>query len=49
MGFCNSHYSAATLERRKAEGFVPTDRRKSFTQEELEDFWQFVKKERNLV
>lgn len=49
MGYCNGHYSAATLERRKAEGYQHTDLRKSFTQDELEDFWQFVKKELNLV
>ena len=48
-GFCINHYGAATLEARKEAGFVPTDRRKAFTEDELEDYWQFVKKELNLV
>lgn len=48
-GYCINHYGAATLEARKEAGFVPTDRRKTFTEDELEDYWQFVKKELNLV
>jgi hypothetical protein len=48
-GFCINHYSAATLEARKEAGYVPTDRRKIITEQELEDFWQFVKKEIGLV
>lgn len=49
MGFCVGHYSAATIERRKEQGYVPTDRRKTFTEDELEDYWLWVKKELKLV
>jgi hypothetical protein len=49
MGFCVSHYSAATIERRKENGYVPADRRKVFTPDELDDYWLWVKKELNLV
>jgi hypothetical protein len=48
-GFCINHYSSATLELRKENGFVPSDRRKVFTPDELEDYWLWVKKELNLV
>jgi hypothetical protein len=49
MGFCVGHYSAATIQRRKEAGYVPADRRKVFTPDELEDYWLWVKKELNLV
>lgn len=50
-GFCINHYSHATMELRKANGYVPPLdlRRVSFTPEEMEDYWQWVKKELNLV
>jgi len=39
------------MELRKANGYVPPLdlRRVSFTPEEMEDYWQWVKKELNLV
>jgi hypothetical protein len=49
MGFCIGHYSSATLERRKEAGYVAPDRRKTFTTDELEDYWLWVKKELNIV
>lgn len=49
MGFCVGHYSAATMERRKQNGYVAPDRRKTFTEDELEDYWLWVKRELKLV
>ena len=51
-GFCINHYGAATLEARKASGYVPVDLRRStsnWSEADYEDFWQFVKKEVGLV
>lgn len=49
-GYCINHYSAFRAREAKAEGKQHLDlRRVSFTQEEMEDYWQFVKKELNLV
>jgi len=49
-GYCINHYSAFREREKIAEGNRRIDlRREQFTKEELEDFWQFVKKELNLV
>lgn len=49
-GYCNSHYANATLAARKAAGYIPVDlRRKTFTEDEMNDYWNWVKKELRLV
>lgn len=51
-GFCINHYGAATLEARKASGYVPVDLRRSsanWSEADYEDYWQFVKREVGIV
>jgi len=52
-GMCASHYSAWYVEIREIQGNPLPDRTwrasTDWTEEDYEDFWQFVKRERNLV
>jgi hypothetical protein len=53
MGYCQGHYSKFKHDRNKAMGKprinYRAERTIEWTEEELENFWQFVKKELKIV
>ena len=49
MGLCSAHYTADNLRRKNEGDSLRPDRRKTYTHDELEDYWLWVKKELGLV